>query len=251
MCSSVTWPSNIVSGSKWLWNTRGGFTLWKTRCSRWPCILSTPHPCFPSSRWVDLGGRERAGCCFCVWEGRKGSWKVKLSLVHKAEHMEEGCLLLTQSEGWVDCWLNASGRGEWPVAASFGTDGAGSRRAYATTSIFIEVGWCWVFLYYCKFVKNVICLLGAQGENGGLSLVGWGCSYVAVFFGLGQGGGSQLFGQKPAKALANACHCPRTAGGWANALALDVKMTPACNPQWRESDLQGALHWGVWLGDGM
>lgn len=26
------------------------------------------------------------------------------------------------------------------------------------------------FLYYCKFVKNVICLLGAQGENGGLLL---------------------------------------------------------------------------------
>lgn len=75
----------------------------------------------------------------------EGSKLVKLSLVHKAEHMEEGCLLLPRSEGWVDHRFNASGGGKRPAAASPGIYGGGSRRAYVTMSIFLKLGDVGVF----------------------------------------------------------------------------------------------------------
>lgn len=119
---------------------------WEARWSQWACILSMPRSCFPSSRWVDLGSREKAGCCFCVREGRKRREQDgKAESCPQSRARRRGVSVAATDWGWVDCWFNASGEGEWPVAASFGIDGAGSRRAYAITSIFSEVGWCWVF----------------------------------------------------------------------------------------------------------
>lgn len=96
---------------------------------------------------------------------REGSNWVKLSLIHRAEHMEE-------RGGWTTDLMPL-----WEESAPLLLHLASQGRWWGSLCHYVRSFFrSWVtlglFLYYCKFVKNVICLSGAQGENGGLSLFG-------------------------------------------------------------------------------
>jgi len=74
---------------------------WEAKCFLWPCILSTSCSCLPRDHWE--ARRELVAASAFGKVEYEGSKLVKLSIIHKAEHVEEGCLLLVQSEGLVHC----------------------------------------------------------------------------------------------------------------------------------------------------
>lgn len=114
-----------------------------------------------------------------------------------------------------------------------------------------DVGWGWfalsfgldfLLLYYCKFVKNVICLLGAQGGHGAVLFLGETVHELLCVLVLGGEGPSSCGGKtRPCQPMATIMGSRRASRCWA----------ATSQPEWKpcsHSQVGGSEHAGLWTG---